>query len=42
MTDVSVNGVNVAATIVPGDKLSYSQSMECKQRALKWKWKSIK
>jgi hypothetical protein len=42
MTDVSVNGVNVATTIVPGDKLGYSKSMECKQRALKWKWKSIK
>jgi hypothetical protein len=42
MTDVSVNGVNVATTIVPGDKLSYSKSMECKQRALKWKWKIIK
>ena len=42
MTDVWVNGENVATAIMPGEKLSYSKGLECKQRALKWKWKSFR
>ena len=42
MTDVLVNGVNIATTIMPGEKLGYSKGLECKQRALKWKWKSTR
>jgi len=42
MTDVSVNGENIATMIMPGDKLAYSKGVDCKQRALKWKWKSFR
>jgi hypothetical protein len=42
MTDVWVNGENIATVIAPGDKLSYSKGLDCKQRALKWKWKGLR